>query len=46
MKYKNTIHSSTKIKPIDVLKKANEKLVYSNIQDQSLRQKPNFKLGQ
>ena len=31
--YNNTIHHSTKMKPIDASKKSNEKLVYSNLQD-------------
>ena len=32
--------------PIQASKKANEKLVYSNLQDRRVRQKPKFKLGQ
>ena len=32
-KYNNTIHHSTKMKPIDVSKKSNEKKVSSNLQD-------------
>ena len=31
--YNNTIHHSTKMKPIDASKKSNEKLVYSNLKD-------------
>ena len=31
--YNNTIHSSTKMTPIQASKKINEKLVYSNLQD-------------
>ena len=45
-KYNNTIHSSTKMTPVQPSKKLSEKLVYSNLQDQRLRQKPKFKLGQ
>ena len=33
--YNNTIHNSTKMKPIDASKKSNEKVVYSNLQDES-----------
>ena len=43
--YNNTIHSSTKLKPIDASKKSNEKLVYNNLQDKRVKQKPKFKLG-
>ena len=46
MECNKTIHSSTKMKPIDAFEKANDKLVYSNIQDQRVWQKPIFKLGQ
>ena len=45
-KYKKTVHSSIKMKPIDASKKANEKSVYSNLQDRRIRQKPKFQLGQ
>ena len=34
------------MKPIDTSKKSNEKLVYSNLQDQRLKQPPKFELGQ
>ena len=44
--YDNTIHSSTKMTPIEASKKANEKLVYSNLQDQRVEQQPKYKLGQ
>ena len=44
--YKNTIHHSTKMKPIDASKKSNEKLVYSNLQDRRAKQQPKYKLGQ
>ena len=43
--YNNTIHHSTKMKPIDASKKSNERKVYSNLQDRRVRQKPKFKLG-
>ena len=44
--HNNTIHSSVKMTPIQASKKANEKLVYSNLRDDREKQKPNFKLGQ
>ena len=43
--YNNTIHSSTKRKPIDASKKSNEKLVYTHRQDQRDKQQPKIKLG-
>ena len=45
-KYNNTIHHSTKMKPIDASMKVNEKDVYQNLQDQRVKQTPKFKLGQ
>ena len=45
-KYKNTIHNSTKMKPIDASKKSNEKLVYNNLKDKRKKRDPKFKLGQ
>ena len=45
-KYNNTIHNSTKMKPIDASKKSNEKLVYTNLQDQRVKQQPKFIPGQ
>ena len=45
-KYNNTIHNSTKMKPIDASKKSNEKLVYSNLQDKRKILNPKYKLGQ
>ena len=44
--YNNTIHNSTKMKPIDASKKSNEKEVYSNLKDNREVRKPKFKLGQ
>ena len=44
--YNNTIHHSTKKTPIQASKKSNEKLVYSNLQDQRVKQKPKYKSGQ
>ena len=44
--YNNTIHSSTKMTPNQASKKSNEKLVYSNLQDRRVRQKPKYILGQ
>ena len=45
-KYNNTIHHSTKMKPIDASKKSNEKLVYNNLKDKRKKLDPKFKLGQ
>ena len=45
-KYNNTIHNSIKMTPSQASKKVNEKIVYSNLQDKRVKQKPNFKLGQ
>ena len=45
-KYNNTIHHSTKMKPIDASKKSNQKLVYKNLRDDRVKQKPNFHLSQ
>ena len=45
-KYNNTIHHSTKMKPIDASKKSNRKFVYNNLKDTREIQKPKFKLGQ
>ena len=44
--YNNTIHSSTKMTPIQAFKKSKEKLVYSNIQDRKVKQQPKFSLDQ
>ena len=44
-KYNNTIHHSIKMTPIQASKKANEKLVYSNLRDDREIRKPKFKLG-
>ena len=41
-----TIHSSTKISPIQASKKVNENLIYSNLRDNREIQKPKIKLGQ
>ena len=45
-KYNNSIHSSTKMTPVQASKKVNEKEVYSNLQDRRVKQQPKFKLGQ
>ena len=45
-KYNNTIHSSMKMTPIQASKKTNEKLVYSNLTDRRVKQKPKYQLGQ
>ena len=42
--YNNTIHSSTKITPIQASKKSNEKIVYNNLRDDRVKQLPKFKL--
>ena len=44
--YNITIHSSTKMTPIQAIKKTNEKLVYSNLQDKRRKLNPKYKLGQ
>ena len=44
--YNNTIHTSTKMTPIQASKKSNQKLVCSNLLDQRVKQQPKFKLGQ
>ena len=44
--YINTIHSSTKMTPIQASKKSNEKLNYTNLRDKREVRKPKFKLGQ
>ena len=44
--YNNTIHHSTKMKPIDASKKSDEKVVYNNLKDDREKQQPKFKLGQ
>ena len=45
-KYNNTIRHSTKMTPNQASKKVNENLVYSNLQDQRVKQAPKYKLGQ
>ena len=45
-KYNNTIHHSIKMTPIQASKKANEKIVYSNLQDKRKILNPKYKLGQ
>ena len=44
--YNNTTHHSTKMTPVQASRKANEKLVYSNIQDKRRKFNPKCKLGQ
>ena len=44
--YNNTTHHSTKMTPIQASKKSNEKLVYSNLRDDRVKQKPKFHLSQ
>ena len=44
--YNNTIHTPTKMTPIQAPKKSNEKLVFSNLQDRRVIQQPKYKLGQ
>ena len=45
-KYNNTFHHSTKMTPIQASRKSNEKIVYNNLRDDRLKQKPKFMLGQ
>ena len=45
-KYNNTIHSSIKMTRNQASKKSNERKVFSNLQDQRVRKKPKYKLGQ
>ena len=45
-KYNNTIHSSTKMTPIQASKKVNEKEVFSNLRDVRVKRQPKFNLGQ
>ena len=45
-KYNNTIHNSIKMTPVQASKKVNERKVYSNLQDQRVKQPPKDKLGQ
>ena len=42
----NTIHSSIKMTPIQASKKSNEKIVYNNLKDNRVKQKPKYRLGQ
>ena len=44
--YNNTIHSSTKMTPIQASKKVNGKEVFSNLRDDRVKQKPKFHLSQ
>ena len=44
--YNNTVHHSTKMKPVDASKKSNEKIVFSNLQDNRKILNTKYKLGQ
>ena len=44
-KYNNTVHSSTKMTPIQASKVTNQKKVLNNLQDKRKKQKPKFELG-
>ena len=44
--YNNTIHHSIKMTPNQASKKANQRKVYSNLEDKREIRKPKFKLGQ
>ena len=44
--YNNTIHHSIKMTPFQASKKSNEKVVYTNLQDKRVKQRPKYKLGQ
>ena len=45
-KFIDTIHHSIKMTPAQASKKANEELVFTNLQDRRVKQQPKFKLGQ
>ena len=45
-KYTNTIHSSTKMTPVQASKRSNDKLVYSNLRDDREKRHPKFNLCQ
>ena len=44
--YNNTIHSSTKMTPIQASKKSNQKIVYNNLRDERVKRQPKFHLSQ
>ena len=44
--YNNTIHSSTKMTPVQASKKTNQKIVYKNLRDDRVKRQPKYKLGQ
>ena len=44
-KYNHSIHSSTKMTPIQASRKSNEKVVFDNLRDDRQKQRPKFKLG-
>ena len=44
--YNTTIHSSTKLKPIDASKKSNEKMLFNNLKDRRQKHIPKIILGQ
>ena len=44
--YNNTIHSSTKLTPIQVFWKMNEETVYNDLQDERQKHKPTSRRGQ
>ena len=44
--YNNTIYHSIKMTPIQASKKSNQKIVYNNLRDDRVKQKPKFELGQ
>ena len=45
-KYNNTIHHSIKMTLVQASKKSNEKVVYNNLKDNRVKQKPKYRLGQ
>ena len=45
-KYNNTIQHSIKMTPVQASKKSNEKIVYNNLKDNRVKQKPKYRLGQ
>ena len=42
--YNEKIHNSTKITPIQAIKKSNEKLVFDNLKDKRQKLNPKFKI--
>ena len=45
-KFNNTIHHSIKMTTVQASKKSNEKIVYNNLKDNRVKEKPEYRLGQ